>query len=135
MFQALEDSHQPKDSCHALELAVQPGITDYIGPETKNDWQNSGFGLYMLRRIAEDFGSLTIVSSGAFLKTEQGLPRRMLRATGSPMGTTLALSLKIPKDLYFTNLLTKYKEEGETEALVIPGARHSASRASTTIWG
>ncbi|WP_162527409.1 ATP-binding protein [Casimicrobium huifangae] len=132
--ESLAASHQPKDACDALRLAVQPGITDYQGPETDDDWQNSGFGLYMLRRIAGDFGSLTLVSGGAFLKVETQGEEHLLRPTGSRFGTTLALSLKIPSDIYFPNLLERYKNEGEDQALSVPGARHVASRASTRLW-
>jgi hypothetical protein len=134
ILEALTSSHGPRDACHALELAAQPGITDYTGPETNDRWQNSGFGLYMLSRIAGDFGSLTVVSSGAFLKTERGSPQSIVASSGSNLGTTLALSLDIPSDIYFTNLVDKYAAEGEALASTLPKARRRASAASKSVW-
>ena len=131
---ALAPVHNPRDASHALSLAVQPGITDYTGPDTDDKWQNSGFGLYMLRRIAQDYGSLTVVSGGAFLKTATGDAAPLVKGSGSPLGTTIALSLEIPDDIYFANVLDQYATAGEQETLGIVGARRRASAGSRSMW-
>jgi hypothetical protein len=58
-----------EDDASALEYAMQPAISGKLIPTRPNsDWSNSGFGLYMLRRICKDTGFLRITTNSASLK-------------------------------------------------------------------
>lgn len=60
------------DNLVALETAMKPAVSgkvlSYNG--NQNVWDNSGFGLYMLKRICKDSGSLLISTNTAALKIE-----------------------------------------------------------------
>ena len=56
----------------ALETAMKPAVSGKVlsNNGNQNVWDNSGFGLYMLKRICKDSGSLLISTNTATLKIE-----------------------------------------------------------------
>lgn len=57
------------DDLQALEKAIQPAVSSnpLTSQRSNNVWGNSGFGLYMLKKICKDSGSLLISSNKAAL--------------------------------------------------------------------
>jgi anti-sigma regulatory factor (Ser/Thr protein kinase) len=129
---ALSQAYQLRDGSHALEMAVLPGVTEYTGPETRNKWQNSGYGLYMMSEIAKEFGSFNLGSSKGYLSINS--QDKSSKSSGFWTGTTVGMRLKIPADVYWTNLLARTKLRGEELSKSIKGARTRASGSSSTPW-
>ena len=128
----LSKAFELTDGVHALRMAILPGITEYQGPETRDKWQNSGFGLYMLSEISKEFGSFVIGSSQAMLSVDKR--GASVARAGFWTGTTVGITLKIPPDTYWENLLERTKLLGEEKAKSITGARAHASVSSGSPW-
>jgi hypothetical protein len=129
---ALSKAFDLVSGTHALSMAILPGITEYQGPETRDKWQNSGYGLYMLSEISKEFGSFQIGSSGAILQVNnEGIKSER---SGILVGTTVGIKLRIPSDIYWGNLLERTKNLGEQKSKLIKGARQKASAASGSPW-
>jgi hypothetical protein len=128
----LEEPFNIHSGVDALRLATLPGITEYQGPETRNRWQNSGFGLYMLSEVARAFGRLHLASDGALLTADAQGTRAA--SAGFHVGTAVGLRMRVPDDVYWPNFLQQAKLRGEEEAGRIPGARRIASASTTALW-
>lgn len=76
----------------ALDLATSAGVTSVGSRRSRMDggWGNSGFGLYMTRRLCELGGRFAIASGKGALVSDAGGSRRLLTDTG---GTTVILKL------------------------------------------
>lgn len=116
-----------RESRDLLELSLKPGITEYVGPETKDKWQNSGFGLYVLSELAKHYGAFAIASNDWQI-SYYGNSKKISPVTIS--GTALRLRLKIDEPEYFSNVREGIVLRGEAEASALTGARKSASKAS-----
>jgi len=113
---------------NAVTLALKPGITEYQGPETSDQWQNTGFGLYVLSELGRQFGSFSICSSGSQLTV---FGKRSAVSPAIPVnGTVAGLRLHLEEPEYFSNIRAQIVARGEMEAAKIPGARTQASAAS-----
>ncbi|WP_442594448.1 hypothetical protein ACSBPU_00105 [Parapusillimonas sp. JC17] len=111
------------DDRDALQLALLPGISGkmYRGVKRRaNDvWQNSGFGLYMTRRICGAGGSFFIVSNTAgMLFDNTGKHDR----NTTYAGTALRLRFNTDAILDHDNMLDQFRKEGYATARTLSGA-------------
>jgi len=132
IYDSLSCAYKLRDEAHALRMAVLPGISDYTGPETRDRWQNSGFGLYMLSEVGKTFGRLELGSSGQLLSV--GPKGTTATSTGAKNVTVLGVGMQVADDYYFNNFLDRTREKGEALAKNIPGARVQASASSSGMW-
>ena len=78
---------------HAIELATEKGITKsrpmprlktVSGEDTGSRYENSGWGLYVLRKLAEDAGSIVIISNDAAVEYDKsGRKDRLFNFSGT----------------------------------------------------
>ncbi len=97
----------------ALHLSLLPGISGkmYKGiKERKHDeWQNSGFGLYMTNRICRNGGSFFIVSNDSSV---------LLSSDGKEdiecnyKGTALRLQIDTNSITKYRDMLSRFRQEG-----------------------
>lgn len=105
------------DERDALHLALLPGVSGkmYKGvKKRKNDeWQNSGFGLYMTSRICRNGGDFFIVSNDKSLfldgKSKQNFECKY-------KGVALRLRINTSKIFTYSDMLSRYREEGYAAA-------------------
>ena len=114
-----------------LYLAGEPGITarsNYSYLDSNNAWLNSGYGLYILRRLSIAYGGSFMLCSGnyALHQTQKGITEYKTTYTG----TAIAVRLKTDCDLNFEETRDRIKEEGERRAATLDGAIKKASRSS-----
>jgi hypothetical protein len=119
----------------AIHYALLPGISGkmYKGIiKRKNDnWQNSGFGLYMTSRICRNGGSFFLVSNdkGIFLEDKSKKDFDC-----NYQGTALRLRINTKKIDSYSKMLEKYKNEGDAAAKNFAGdAAIEPSVASTML--
>ena len=97
----------------ALQLALQPGISGkmYKGiKERKNDdWQNSGFGLYMTNRICRNGGSFLIISNDSSVFLSQ---KGKEDIECNYIGTALRLRIDTSSITKYSKMLASYRTEG-----------------------
>lgn len=102
-----------KDERDALHLAMLPGVSGkmYKGVKKRRDdeWQNSGFGLYMTSRICRNGGDFFIVSNdkSIFLdgKSKQDIECKY-------KGTALRLRIDTSRIYTYSDMLAQYRKEG-----------------------
>jgi len=113
----------------SIRFAIQSGVSGVPKAERRGDFANSGFGLYMTRRLcATASGSFCIVSNGEGVLISASGERQL---KGSSKGTLLQLRM----DTAWLSALTEddylsIVAEGEQEALERSGTIHLASTAS-----
>jgi hypothetical protein len=99
----------------ALEHAIKPAVSSQpIAKKSNHDpWHNSGFGLYMLKKICKDCGSLLISSNEAALNIET-IQTAWQHAGLS--GTSLKVEINLSKLKALGTLeenLERYREESK----------------------
>ncbi|WP_140922061.1 hypothetical protein [Apilactobacillus timberlakei] len=114
----------------ALEYALKPGIS---GTDTKKKgyWSNSGYGLYVTSRIADELGSFFIISGEYALKLENG-EKNLIHT--KYQGTAVCLKFDIDKvESMNSSLISDVVSQGEKIASDIPESSKIASKASKII--
>lgn len=104
------------DDEDAILLACEPGISGkaYKGrPQSEDPWENSGFGLYVLRSICHLGGTLTMLSGASAIV--------MARGSYSPysanfQGTAIGVTLYLNRLEDAVKLLPRLVAEGERRA-------------------
>ena len=68
-------SYNLNDHITALSFAINPGITKSYKRDPNRDevWQNSGFGLYMVKSIADSIGYFTIATGDSLLISKNSI--------------------------------------------------------------
>lgn len=117
----------------ALKLATMPGVSGkmYKGVEVRpyDEWQNSGYGLYMIYRMSRSAGSLFMTSNNATLEVISDTHKAA--SQNSLPGTSLRVQFDTRKIGILKEKLSKYAEEGKKKAEKILGTKEiTASSAS-----
>jgi hypothetical protein len=111
------------DEREALHFALLPGVSGkmYKGVKKRmhDDWQNSGFGLYMTSRICRNGGSFFIASNDKSIFLSQAGKEDM---ECNYKGTALRMCINTKRITNYSDMLKKFKEEGYATAKKIGGA-------------
>ena len=112
----------------ALRKAVEEGVSRSLisKKNTRTDWDNSGYGLYMLKKICKKSGSLLVVSNGATLKISKG--EDDIEGYSEITGTSLKIAINLNELLKLGSLhenLKRYRDESKSP--VKPSASSMAS--------
>ena len=111
----------------ALKKAVEAGVSrSHISKRSNRPMDNSGYGLYMLKRIGKDFGSFLLVSNGATLEMSKG--KDDVEGYSEITGTSLKIEIDLNELLKLGGLhenLKRYRDESESP--VKPSASSMAS--------
>jgi anti-sigma regulatory factor (Ser/Thr protein kinase) len=114
-------------SIEALKAAIQPGITRVTGQQNAGKWDNTGFGLYVCSRLAQETGAFALASSGALLTLAgQGASYRQAVVGG----TAIRLVVNASEAEYFPNRVAQIVDEGEREAISSGRGVLSASKST-----
>lgn len=113
----------PANEKEALQLALLPGVSGkmYKGKKKNNndEWQNSGFGLYMTSRICRNGGDFFILSNDKCILLE-GTEKSEFEC--SFQGTALRLRIKTDRITKYSEMLARYRREGFAAAKKFNGA-------------
>lgn len=111
-----------KDERDALHLAMLPGVSGkmYRGVKKRKDdeWQNSGFGLYMTSRICRNGGDFFIVSNDKSIFLDSKSKRDI---ECNYRGTALRLRINTSRISTYSDMLAQYRKEGFEAAKRISG--------------
>lgn len=130
------------DDREALNMALMPGVSGNAKALSSNPadiWQNSGYGLYMISRLARDRGILDVISgnSGVFLKkSEDQYAAKSNLSISNFSGTLIRIGIQVeggirPAEEDLALKLRRWAEEGKEIAKDIRGAKTlNASAAS-----
>lgn len=105
--------HNPKDERDALHLALLPGISGkmYKGVKKRknDDWQNSGFGLYMTSRICRNGGNFFVASNDKSIFLDANGKKDM---ECNYRGTALRMRIDTSRISSYSKMLEKFRVEG-----------------------
>lgn len=110
------------DERDALHLAMLPGVSGkmYKGVKKRkyDEWQNSGFGLYMTSRICRNGGDFFIASNDKSILLDRTSKQDL---ECKYKGTALRLRIDTSKISSYNDMLTKYRDEGYEAAKKFSG--------------
>ena len=111
----------------ALKKAVKAGVSRrHISKRSNSPMDNSGYGLYMLKRIGKDFGSFLLNSNGTVLRA--GKNPDNVEDYSKITGTSLRITINLNELLKLGSLhenLKRYRDESKSP--VKPSASSMAS--------
>lgn len=110
----------------AVQKALLPGISSrsVVG---SGEWDNSGFGLYVVSELGRRYGEFSLISSGCLLSANNGtIEVKNIQVHG----TIVKLKVNTRDADYFPNILNQIVAEGEALSETIEGAVKSASKMS-----
>lgn len=121
------------DNALALQWAVKPGISQAFQPSYKpnkrSEWENSGYGLYMVSRLCKVLGGKFLLASyGHYISL--GKDGSFTLGETDFRGTVLRVSLPTGREIDARALLMQLSAEGEKEASTIRHAFKQASKPS-----
>lgn len=119
---------------HALRLSTLPGISGKPCSSTIEEydaWENSGYGLYLTKRLCTNGGSFFICSGNKGLSSKPNKPEKYLDANFQ--GTALRLSLDKNSTSSLQTALRQFRIEGEKIAKMFIDGIPSASASSRGI--
>lgn len=111
----------------AIRAALLPGITSGAARATGSDWDNSGFGLFVVSELGKRYGNFSMLSSGTLLRPAAGNEKSLEIPV---LGTIVQLRINTNDGDYFPNILEEIVAAGERQAGSIEGAIASASKMS-----
>ena len=110
------------DEREALHLALLPGVSGKmfkgVRKRQNDDWQNSGFGLYMTSRICRNGGSFFVVSNDIGILLDHSGKSDI---DCNYKGTALRMRIDTSKITAYSEMLEKYKNEGWAAAKKLSG--------------
>lgn len=114
-----------------IKLACEPGVSSrsnftYL---TRDDaWRNSGYGLFLMRKLAVAYGGSFILCSGNYALIED---KKGVELYGTKYeGTTVAIRIKTDTDCDFKTVRSRILTDGEKKSLETQTSIHSASKSS-----
>ncbi len=121
-----------KDNATALQWALKAGISEAFRPSSKqrsrDEWANSGFGLYMVSEICRHLnGSFCIISYGNYMLIDN---HGIKAGETSFKGTAIRIRVPSKKIASAQNIISEIASRGETEARTIRNAFKIASTPS-----
>lgn len=114
-----------------IQLACDPGVSsrsNFRYLEKDSAWRNSGYGLFMMRKLAVAYGGSFLLCSGSYALKEDRDGVELYKTQYE--GTTIAIRIKTDTDCDFETVRRKILIEGERKSLGKKTSIHSASKSS-----
>lgn len=120
------------DNKKALQWALKAGISEAFNPSNKqssrDEWANSGFGLYMVNSICKYLnGSFCIISYGDYMLIDN---HGIKYGETNFRGTAIRMRVPSKNIKNAQDIISQIAEQGETEAKSIRNAFKNASMPS-----
>lgn len=114
-----------------IRLACEPGVSsrsNFKYLERDDAWRNSGYGLFLMRKLAVAYGGSFLLCSGNYALREDKNGIELYKTKYE--GTTVAIRIKTDMDCDFETVRGRILTEGEIKSLDAQTSIHSASRSS-----
>ena len=127
IYESLKESGSPYEGDDLLEHVIRPGISSKIGGSRNDDWENTGFGLYVISELGKQYGNFSLISSNQYISFEE---EKLLIDKINIKGTGIKLKISLNDSAYFPNILKSIVDKGEELTVEIFGERREASGMS-----
>ena len=124
-------SYSQETEENLIRMACNPGVSarsNYSYLEKSNVWRNSGYGLYLLRKLSVAYGGSFLICSGNYALREDASGIKMYNT--KYFGTTVAIRVKTNTQCDFETERKRILSIGENESKKDANSIHSASKSS-----
>jgi hypothetical protein len=118
----------------ALEMAIKPGISRVTQRQNREEWDNSGFGLFVLSELGRELGEFILASNGRYVQTHRHISPPAFDSVQVP-GTAIKLLIDLDGAEYFPNRLQQLVQRGEQAHYSETGIAKTASKRSKSVGG
>jgi len=125
IMRSLSSKYSLSDEVAALHAAILPGVT-CASVARDSEWDNTGFGLYILSTLGRRLGSFRLVSSGAALSASKA---GVSTSANAFPGTAIKLRVTAADADYFSNLVQQIVNEGEKKTGHVEQSRRASKSA------
>jgi len=129
IHKTLVDKFKTNDPLESLFIALEPGVSCVDIERSKGQWGNSGFGLYILSGVGKEYGTFSILSSGAYLSLYKEDKKTVVDSLYYA-GTAVKITVKKALLEYFPNLKKNLIDAGEVKYFDKYGKKIKASGKS-----
>lgn len=137
---SLADSYEFKElyknDYEALQLALEPGVSGTFSSTRRSigtgDWQNSGYGLYMVSQMCAELGASFIIASGdsAIRIAKENGEIKQTKYDTHMDGTAIQIRIRPSKNVNYEQVRRDILKRGEELARSKDYTIHSASKSS-----
>lgn len=137
---SLKDSYEfcslYKNDYEALQLALEPGVSGTFSSSRRSigtgNWENSGYGLYMVSQMCVELEASFIIASGdsAIRMTKKNGNIKNTRYDTFIEGTAIQIRIRPSKNYNYDQIRREILERGEKMARNKDYTIHSASKSS-----
>ena len=123
--------YSDKSEKELIKLACDPGVSsrsNFRYLERDDAWRNSGYGLYLMRKLATEYGGSFLICSGSNALREDRNGIRVFETKYE--GTTIAIRIRTDLNYNFEEIRRKIVLEGERQSSSEQTSIHSASKSS-----
>lgn len=125
-----------KNDYEALKLALEPGVSGTFSSTRRSigtgDWQNSGYGLYMVSQMCAELGASFIIASGdsAIRIAKENGEIKQTKYDTHMDGTAIQIRICPSKNVNYDQVRRDILKRGEELARSKDYTIHSASKSS-----
>lgn len=129
IYSSLKSKHTVTSAKAAITLSLLPGITSGADRACGSEWDNSGFGLYIISELGKRYGEFAMLSSEKLVTVNnETLAFRSIPT----IGTIVKLKINTSDGDCFPNILNEIVAAGEKSAIGIVNSVKKASKMSKT---
>ena len=128
--------HQIKSDMDAIMLSLQPGVSRAFAgnanPNIKSEWDNSGYGLYMVSQMCAELNADFIIASGdtAIRITKRNWEIIKEQKRTNLHGTAIQIRVRPSQTVDYDKIRKEILYRGELQAREKQGTIHVASKSS-----
>lgn len=140
IFKSLSDSNEFralfKNDYEALKLALEPGVSGTFSSSRQSigqgDWENSGYGLYMVSQMCAELDASFIIASGdsAIKIYKENGEIKQTKYDSCINGTAIQIQIRPSRNANYDQIRSNILKRGEESARSKKYTIHSASKSS-----
>lgn len=130
IFQSIRHKYLVRSHKEALAQAILPGITAGSMGKEEGDWENTGYGLYVLSELGKQHGKFTICSGDSSITCTNSKTQSQSHLF---QGTAVQLRLSIQNNNINENVIDSIVKKGE-ELAGMHGGIKKASKVSQSLF-
>lgn len=130
IFNSMKEAYELVSVEEAIEEALKPGTSRIRQPQNQSQWDNTGFGLYIVSQLGMMYGDFAICTNGKLV----GISAKGRESYDIAFnGTAIKLRINTRDAEYFPNVLRGIVQRGEEMFYSSTGRQKQASKSSKHI--
>jgi hypothetical protein len=130
IFDTMREAYELTSIEEAILESLKPGTSRVRQHQNQNEWDNTGFGLYIVSQLGRRYGNFTICSNGKLLNISTQSENFYNVAFN---GTAIKLRINTRDAEYFPNIFRQIMQKGEETSYLRTDQRKRLSKSSKYI--